>query len=223
MLNLSVSGALIRDVIADQIPQLDGQRPDLVTCGAGANDILYSAPGKLFSDLRALLAAVPRGHGHARPAAAFRLLGDRRPDERPLHHPHQPGHPRGRDRAGPAGGRGQQALRPAVGRQVLRRQLPPEPGRLPRLVQGPGRGPHPGPRPRQPPPSSAPPSQPCSLTGHSRRPPAPRRSSAGSPRSTSTRSTRRPGRSASSGSAGRSAGTWSSSASRSPAGSSAPG
>ena len=59
VLNLSVSGALMRDVLADQIPLLDGQRPDLVTCGAAANDILYSAPGKLFGDLRALLAAVP--------------------------------------------------------------------------------------------------------------------------------------------------------------------
>ena len=49
------------------------------------------------------------------------------------------------DRAEPAGRRGQQALHPAVGRQVLRRQLPPEPGRLPRLVQGAGRSPHPGP------------------------------------------------------------------------------
>jgi acyl-CoA thioesterase I len=60
VLNLSVSGALMRDVLADQIPQLDGQYPDLVTCGAGANDILYSSPGKLFSDLRALLGAVPQ-------------------------------------------------------------------------------------------------------------------------------------------------------------------
>ena len=59
-LYLSVSRALIRDVLADQIPRLDGYRPDLVTCGAGANDILYSAPGKLFSDLRTLLAAVPQ-------------------------------------------------------------------------------------------------------------------------------------------------------------------
>jgi acyl-CoA thioesterase I len=59
VLNLSVSGALMRDVIAEQLPHLDGLRPDLVTCGAGANDILFSAPGKLFSDLRALLAAVP--------------------------------------------------------------------------------------------------------------------------------------------------------------------
>lgn len=60
VLNLSVSGALIRDVLGAQIPQLP-PAPDLVTCGAGANDILYSAPGKLFSDLRALLAAVPDG------------------------------------------------------------------------------------------------------------------------------------------------------------------
>jgi acyl-CoA thioesterase-1 len=59
VLNLSVSGALMRDVIADQIPRLDGVRPDLVTCGAGVNDILYSAPGTLFGDLRGLLAAVP--------------------------------------------------------------------------------------------------------------------------------------------------------------------
>ena len=59
VLNLSVSGALIRDVLAEQIPRLDGQRPDLVTCSAGANDILYSSPGKLFGDLRTLLAAVP--------------------------------------------------------------------------------------------------------------------------------------------------------------------
>lgn len=58
VLNLSVSGALIRDVLGGQIPQLP-QAPDLVTCGVGANDILYSAPGKLFSDLRALLTAVP--------------------------------------------------------------------------------------------------------------------------------------------------------------------
>ena len=59
VINLSVSGALTRDVLAEQIPLLAGERPDLVTCGAGANDIMYSAPAKLFADLRALLAAVP--------------------------------------------------------------------------------------------------------------------------------------------------------------------
>ena len=32
---------------------------DLVSCGIGVNDILYTSPGKLFADLRALIAAVP--------------------------------------------------------------------------------------------------------------------------------------------------------------------
>jgi len=59
VINLSVSGGLTRDVLAQQIPLLADERPDLVTCGAGANDILFSAPAKLFADLRALLAAVP--------------------------------------------------------------------------------------------------------------------------------------------------------------------
>lgn len=58
VLNLSVSGALIRDVLAEQIPRLPAA-PDLVTCGIGANDILYSAPGKLFGDMRSLLGTVP--------------------------------------------------------------------------------------------------------------------------------------------------------------------
>ena len=59
VINLSVSGALTRDVLAEQIPLLAEEQPDLVTCGAGANDILFSAPAKLFADLRELLAAVP--------------------------------------------------------------------------------------------------------------------------------------------------------------------
>jgi len=60
LLNLSVSGALIRDVLADQVPRLP-VAPDLVTCGVGANDIFYSAPAKLFGDMRALLDTVPEG------------------------------------------------------------------------------------------------------------------------------------------------------------------
>jgi len=58
VLNLSVSGALIRDVLAGQLSRLPASA-DLVTCGVGINDILYTGPRKLFSDLRALLAAVP--------------------------------------------------------------------------------------------------------------------------------------------------------------------
>jgi lysophospholipase L1-like esterase len=58
VLNLSVSGALIRDVLTDQLPRLPASA-DLVTCGVGVNDILYTRPRKLFSDLRTLVAAVP--------------------------------------------------------------------------------------------------------------------------------------------------------------------
>ena len=58
VLNLSVSGSLIRDVLHRQLPRLPASA-DLVTCGIGVNDILYTGPGKLFGDLRALLAAVP--------------------------------------------------------------------------------------------------------------------------------------------------------------------
>jgi acyl-CoA thioesterase I len=58
VLNLSSSGALIRDVLNDQLPRLPASA-DLVTCGIGANDILYTGPGKLFADLRTLVAAVP--------------------------------------------------------------------------------------------------------------------------------------------------------------------
>ena len=56
--NLSTSGALIRDVLHDQLPRLPAS-PDLVTCGIGANDILYSSPPRLFGDLRALVGALP--------------------------------------------------------------------------------------------------------------------------------------------------------------------
>jgi len=60
ILNLSVSGSLIRDVLAEQIPAIPAN-VDLVTCGIGANDILFSSPGRLFADLRTLLATVPDG------------------------------------------------------------------------------------------------------------------------------------------------------------------
>jgi lysophospholipase L1-like esterase len=58
VLNLSASGALIRDVLNEQLPCVPVSA-SLVTCGIGINDILYTGPGKLFADLRALLAAVP--------------------------------------------------------------------------------------------------------------------------------------------------------------------
>ena len=58
VLNLSVSGALIRDVLHDQLPRLPAAA-DLVTCGIGVNDILYAPPAKLLRDLRALMGVIP--------------------------------------------------------------------------------------------------------------------------------------------------------------------
>ncbi|MBO0801681.1 MAG: SGNH/GDSL hydrolase family protein [Nocardiopsaceae bacterium] len=60
LLNLSVSGSLIRDVLANQLSQLPTS-PDLVTCGVGANDVFYSSPSRLLADMRTLLAEVPDG------------------------------------------------------------------------------------------------------------------------------------------------------------------
>jgi lysophospholipase L1-like esterase len=60
VLNLSASGALTRDVINDQLPRLPAAF-DLVTCGIGANDILYTAPPRLFADMRTLIGALPAG------------------------------------------------------------------------------------------------------------------------------------------------------------------
>jgi acyl-CoA thioesterase I len=58
VLNLSVSGALTRDVLNGQLPGLPAA-PDLVTCGIGVNDVLYTAPTKLLRDLRTLVGAIP--------------------------------------------------------------------------------------------------------------------------------------------------------------------
>ena len=60
VLNLSLSGALIRDVQRDQLPRIPAGA-GLVTCGIGANDILYSTPSKVLAELRGLIGAVPGG------------------------------------------------------------------------------------------------------------------------------------------------------------------
>jgi len=60
VLNLSLSGALIRDVLRDQMPRIPADA-EMVTCGIGANDILYSTPSKVLADLRGLIGAVPGG------------------------------------------------------------------------------------------------------------------------------------------------------------------
>jgi acyl-CoA thioesterase I len=60
VLNLSLSGALIRDVLRDQLSRIPAGA-EMVTCGIGANDILYSTPSKVLADLRGLIGAVPGG------------------------------------------------------------------------------------------------------------------------------------------------------------------
>ena len=58
VLNLSISGSLTRDVLGAQLPVMP-PHADLVTCGIGINDILYTNPVKLFAGLRTLIAALP--------------------------------------------------------------------------------------------------------------------------------------------------------------------
>ena len=130
VLNLSVSGALIRDVLNQQLPRVPASA-SLVTCGIGFNDILYTGPGKLFTDLRALLAAVPDRTVMLDlpvPAGYGGLLGlASRPYvariNRTIH--------QARHRPRPARRRGVQAFPAPVGREVRLRLLPPQPGRLP--------------------------------------------------------------------------------------------
>ena len=100
VVNLSVSGSLMRDVITDQLPRLGEHKPDLVTCGAGDERHLVLRSRHAVQRPARAPRRRARQDRAARPAAAVRVLGDRRSHERALHHPHQPGHRRGRGRSG---------------------------------------------------------------------------------------------------------------------------
>jgi lysophospholipase L1-like esterase len=58
-------------VIGAQLPRLPAHA-DLVTCGIGVNDILYTKPSKLFADLRALIAV----SAHFRPPWTGKFASD---------------------------------------------------------------------------------------------------------------------------------------------------
>ena len=130
VLNLSASGALIRDVLDQQLPRAAcvGQPGDLRDRVQrhpvhGPGQAVYrpaGAPGR-----RA------RPHGHARPAGAGRIRGPARPGQPSLRGADQPHHPPGGRRPGPARRRGVPAFPASVGREVRVRLLPPQPGRLP--------------------------------------------------------------------------------------------
>ncbi len=59
VVNLSVSGARVGDVVNDQLPALDGQCADLITIGVGGNDIREYDASTFADDVTALTAALP--------------------------------------------------------------------------------------------------------------------------------------------------------------------
>lgn len=61
VLNLSSSGATIRDLFRDQLPRLAAlpTAPDLVTCGVGTNDVLRLPLPRVRSMIRTLIEALP--------------------------------------------------------------------------------------------------------------------------------------------------------------------
>jgi lysophospholipase L1-like esterase len=63
LLNLSLSGGRVRDVLDGQLPELRrlGVEPDLATVAVGANDIRRSRRSQLEPALAALLGELPRG------------------------------------------------------------------------------------------------------------------------------------------------------------------
>ncbi|MCU1693414.1 MAG: esterase [Frankiales bacterium] len=59
VVNLSVSGARVRDVLRDQVPALRALRPDVVTVAVGGNDVRGYDAGRFDTDVSALVAALP--------------------------------------------------------------------------------------------------------------------------------------------------------------------
>jgi lysophospholipase L1-like esterase len=59
VVNLSVSGARIRDVIDKQIPQLKDYSPDFITIEAGANDVVKYDAKKFANDFQELAELIP--------------------------------------------------------------------------------------------------------------------------------------------------------------------
>jgi lysophospholipase L1-like esterase len=59
VVNLSVTGARVHDVVVDQLPKLTGLAPDVVTVAVGANDIRHYEIGRFSADVDALVAGLP--------------------------------------------------------------------------------------------------------------------------------------------------------------------
>jgi lysophospholipase L1-like esterase len=61
VINLSVSGARINDLIDTQLPRLAGLKPDLITVEIGANDVLRFESERFRSDFSRLIDVLPKG------------------------------------------------------------------------------------------------------------------------------------------------------------------
>jgi len=59
VVNLSRSGARVRDVVVEQLPRLAALRPDLVTVAVGANDMTDYDASRFGADVDALLDGLP--------------------------------------------------------------------------------------------------------------------------------------------------------------------
>jgi lysophospholipase L1-like esterase len=62
VVNLSVTGARIADVVHEQVPRIDDAgAPALVTCAAGANDVIRFGFRRVADALQALICVLPAG------------------------------------------------------------------------------------------------------------------------------------------------------------------
>jgi lysophospholipase L1-like esterase len=62
VINLSVTGARLADVVHEQLPRVDDAgEPDLVTCAVGANDLIRFGFPRARDTLRALISGLPSG------------------------------------------------------------------------------------------------------------------------------------------------------------------
>lgn len=61
VVNLSVSGATIRDLLDTQLPQLRALRPDIVTVAIGGNDVRSYNPSRFSMAVDELTVALPAG------------------------------------------------------------------------------------------------------------------------------------------------------------------
>jgi lysophospholipase L1-like esterase len=79
VINLSISGATVTDVLDRQIPALDGlaSTPAVVTVLIGSNDVIHhNLRSSLLAHYRAMLAALPRGAFVGIPDRARGALGE---------------------------------------------------------------------------------------------------------------------------------------------------